>query len=476
MDKSNQTKLIALYQHLFNKNECHISPLTQAGSNRQYFRLYADNSGSVIGVAGTSVKENRAFVRISEVFEEQGIPAPKVLAVSDDFEYYLLSDLGDTSLFDQIRNGRESGYFSDYEKALLHKTISYLPDIQFKTAEKLDFSVCYPQAEMDRRNVFFDLNYFKYCFLKVIGIEFDEIELEKDFDALCKIILETPTNNTFMYRDFQSRNVMIKEDNPYFIDFQGGRRGALYYDVASFLWQAKANFSEQIRNELIDTYLNRLQLYKTISKADFMKRLRYFVLFRQLQVLGAYGFRGLIEKKAHFMESIPLALENIEKLMPFDELPYLSKIFDNEQIDLYKRHKTTNDGNQPMCLEVQIESFSYKKGGIPTDYSGNGGGYVFDCRGIDNPGRYAEYKHLTGKDKEVKDFLLARGEVREFLDNVYSLVSKHIEVYSKRGFTHLSIFFGCTGGQHRSVFCAESLAEYLKKSDICIKLKHNEIQ
>lgn len=468
--------LQSLYKQYTNRKENQITPLAQSGSNRRYYRITGDDSPSLIGVVGTSADENRAFVAISQAFAETDIPAPKVLAVSDDGMSYIQTDLADNTLFDAIAKGRQSGLFSSQELALLHKTIAYLPDIQFRVDKQLDYSVCYPQPRLDRRNVWFDLNYFKYCFLKTIGVEIDEIALDKDFETLANVILQNPDEEVFMYRDFQSRNVMIKDDKPYFIDFQGGRKGSFYYDVASFLWQAKANFSEQVRNELIDTYLECLQRYKTISKADFIERLKYFVLFRQLQVLGAYGFRGLIEKKPHFIESIPLALKNLCELRPYMDLPYLAKICENEHIkELMNTDKRQNSNHQTR-LQVRIESFSYKKGGIPIDYSGNGGGYVFDCRYIHNPGRYTEYKHLTGRDKDVKDFLLANGEVQVFLNNVYSLITRHIEVYSKRGFTHLSVFFGCTGGQHRSVFCAESLAEYLKDFDIDIKLKHNELR
>ncbi len=467
--------LQSLYQKYTGKKECRITPLTQSGSNRRYYRLTGDDSLSLIGVVGTSADENRAFVAISQAFAEVDIPAPNVLAISDNALSYIQTDLADNTLFDAIVQGRNSGSFGSQELALLHKTIAYLPDIQFGVDKRLDYSICYPQPRLDRRNVWFDLNYFKYCFLKTVGVEFDEIALDKDFETLAKIILQNPDEEVFMYRDFQSRNVMIKDDTPYFIDFQGGRKGSFYYDVASFLWQAKANFSKQVRNELIDTYLERLQRYRTISKTDFMERLKYFVLFRQLQVLGAYGFRGLIEKKPHFIESIPLALRNLKELTTWIDLPFVSDLCNNERIKELMSANSPRNADQPTRLQVRIESFSYKKGGIPIDYSGNGGGYVFDCRYIHNPGRYPEYKYLTGRDKAVKDFLLAGGEVQEFLANVYAIVTKHIEVYSKRGFTHLSVFFGCTGGQHRSVFCAESLAEYLKDFEVEIKLKHNEL-
>ena len=347
--------LYSLFEKYANCSVSSIETLKQAGSNRQYFRIFGENNSSVVGVIGNSVKENTAFIKIAQQFENKGINAPKVLAVSDDFLCYLQTDLGNKNLFDEIGQGRAVGIFSDYEKSLLHKTISYLPDIQFKTAKDFDFSVCFPQPAFDRRNVFFDLNYFKYNFLKLSGIEFDEILLENDFEHLCEILLchcdlnfslleglgevQSPENQaTFMYRDFQSRNIMLKDGEPFFIDFQGGRKGAIYYDVASFLWQAKANFSDQLRDELIDTYLKNLQKYlvpschcgldlqSPVYKQKFVENLRYFVLFRQLQTLGAYGLRGLFERKQHFLQSIPFVLENIKKMLPFKEFPYISEL------------------------------------------------------------------------------------------------------------------------------------------------------
>ena len=462
-------ELVLLFEKYANCSVSSIERLTQAGSNRQYFRIFGANHNSVVGVAGNSEKENCAFFQIAQQFENQGINAPKVLAVSDDFLYYLQQDLGDKNLFDEIEQGRAVGVFSDYEKQLLHKTISYLPDIQFLTAKNFDFSVCFPQPEFDKRNVFFDLNYFKYNFLKFLDIEFDEILLEDDFEKFCEIILQLSDTETFMYRDFQSRNVMLKDGEPYFIDFQGGRKGAIYYDVASFLWQAKANFSDQLRDELIDEYLKNLQKYFSISKQNFVEKLQYFVLFRQLQTLGAYGFRGIFEKKPHFLQSIPFALKNIEKMLPFNDFPYLTSVI-STVIEKFTEKNVQNDSK----LTVQIESFSYKKG-LPQDTSDNGGGYIFDCRAIHNPGRYEEYKKLTGKDEKVRKFLLEKSEINGFLQNVYSLIDKHIEVFLERKFTHLSVFFGCTGGQHRSVFCAESLAEYLKKYNVSVNLKHREL-
>jgi aminoglycoside/choline kinase family phosphotransferase len=469
--------LFLLFEKYAKRSVAGIYRLEQSGSNRQYFRLFDENKNSVIGVVGVCEKENAAFVKIAQKFENQNIPAPKILAVSDDFLCYLQEDLGEIQLFDEIKNGRESGLFSDYEKELLHKTIACLPDIQFKIAQNFDFSICFPQPEFDKKNIFFDLNYFKYCFLKPVGVEFDEILLENNFEKLSEILLKFSDTDTFMYRDFQSRNVMLKGGKPFFIDFQGGRKGAVYYDVASFLWQAKANFSNELRNELIDTYLENLKKYLSVSKSDFLKKIKYFVLFRQLQTLGAYGFRGLIEKKTHFLQSIPLALENIKKLDCLKEFPHLNEILCTQKIETKYFCEDKNicqSVPSAQKLTVQIESFAYKNG-IPQDYSGNGGGYVFDCRSIHNPGKYEKYKNLTGKDEDVKNFLIEHSDAKYFLQNIYSLIDRHLEVFLERRFTHLSVFFGCTGGQHRSVFCAESLAKYLEKYDVNITLKHNEL-
>ena len=296
-----------------------------------------------------------------------------------------------------------------------------------------------------------------------------------DFDALAAFLLQFDSN-TFMYRDFQARNVMIRNGKPYFIDFQGGRRGPIYYDVASFVWQAKANSPNPLRNELIDAYLEALKPYNNIGREEFERILRHFVLFRILQVLGAYGFRGFSEKKAHFLQSIPYAMANLRELLrePFEEYPYLSellvKLADSEKFS-YK-----GNGSDSGKLQVEIYSFAFKRG-IPDDYSGNGGGYVFDCRYIHNPGKYEQYKNLTGNDAPVIEFLERDGEVIGFLENVYELADRHIRKYIERGFTHLMFSFGCTGGQHRSVYCANHLAEYISsRYDVSVKLTHRELK
>ncbi len=464
--------IATLYENYAHTPPDTIVPLAQSGSNRRYYRITAGNA-TCIGVEGVSVAENRAFVALARHFAAQGLPVPRLLACADDCSCYLQQDLGAQSLFDALATGRASGHYSEKEKELLRTTMALLPDVQFRGARGLDFSVCYPLAAFDARLVAFDLNYFKYCFLKPSGLEFDEVALQNDFDRFSALLL-TDDFHTFMYRDFQARNVMLLNgEEPYLIDFQGGLRGPIYYDVASFLWQAKANYPPALRNELIAVYLQKLSEYQTVDKDYFLNRLRYFVLFRTLQVLGAYGFRGLVERKAHFLQSVPFAMANLRELLaqPFAEMPYLCQILcELAQMPKWQYAFVGAQGR----LTVRIFSFSYKKG-IPDDLSGNGGGYVFDCRATHNPGRYEAYKKSTGMDADVIDFLEKDGEITVFLQSVYALADAHVARYLQRGFTDLMFSFGCTGGQHRSVYAAEHLAQHLaRKFDIDILLEHRE--
>ena len=449
-----------------------IEELPSSGSNRRYFRLTGIDGQTLIGVKGTSVDENKAFVTIARHFLEKGLNVPKVYDVSDDWSFYIQEDLGDDILFKATEQGRKCGKFSDEEKTLLKKTVALLPDLQFRGAEGMDFSVCYPQPEFDRRMIAFDLNYFKYCFLKATGLDFSETRLEDDFEKMSNILMRS-ASATFMYRDFQSRNVMLRDGEPYFIDFQGGRKGPIFYDVASFIWQAKANYGEELRSELVDTYLESLKRYMPVDYDYFKQQLRHFVLFRTLQVLGAYGFRGYFEKKPHFLQSVPYAIDNLRNLLktPFTEYPYL-----NEILGELTQMKQFGDMAEKKKLEVRVFSFAYKKG-IPNDTTGNGGGFIFDCRAINNPGKYEHYKHFTGLDNEVIKFLEDDGGVFSFLDNAYSMVDAHVQKFIERQFTHMMVAFGCTGGQHRSVYCAEHMGEHLrKKFDIIVKVEHREIQ
>lgn len=321
----NTETIITLYKQVTGQQHDNIELLTGSGSNRQYFRMTGPHS--LIAVRGETTAENRAFIYMARHFRSKGIPVPEVLAVSDDESCYIQEDLGDTLLFNAITNGRTTGKFSDYEKGLIRKSIARLPSIQFKGAEGMDFGMCYPLSDFNHRTVMWDLNYFKYCFLKATGTSFNESTLEDDFEAMTDILLKA-SSDTFMYRDFQSRNVIIKNEEPYFIDFQGGRKGPIYYDVASFLWQAKANFNNDLREEMIDAYINEASKFTDINPTEFRQTLHHFAVFRTMQVLGTYGFRGLLERKAHFIESIPYALNNIQTLFKhhLNEYPYLSKV------------------------------------------------------------------------------------------------------------------------------------------------------
>ncbi len=451
-----------------------IQLLPGAGSNRRYYRL-SNSTVSLIGAAGNVLAENEAFIYLSEHFRSLGLPVPAIHSVSPDKMHYIVDDLGDTALFDIIRRGREEGIWTDKEINALDATIRTLPRIQWEGAKLLDFSKCYPIAQIDRRSIMWDLNYFKYCFLKSTGISLDESKLEDDFQKLCDMILE---NNaaTFMFRDFQSRNVMMDaEGRPWFIDYQGGRRGPYQYDVVSFLWQAKARIPDKLKERLIDSYIEASKPYIVIDPIKFRKELKLFALFRTLQVLGAYGFRGYFEQKRYFIQSIPDAIDNLRDILSNNSfgLNYLTQILS----DLTELPKFRKDEGvkQNEGLTVKVSSFGFKKSGIPADPTGNGGGYVFDCRALNNPGRYEQFRHFTGLDKEVIDFLEADGEIMTFLEHAYSLVDKSVERYLERGFTDLSVSFGCTGGQHRSVYSAEKMAEHLNRKFGCrVCLSHIE--
>lgn len=462
-----------LFTAYFGVGPMSCEPLSGSGSNRRYFRLSAEGR-SCMGVIGTDARENNAFIRLSEHFRSKGINVPQVYAVSEDGMTYIQEDLGDRMLSDDVTAALKSGGYEPDSPLteLLCRTMSRLPEIQFKGAEDLDFSVCYPQPAFDQRMVMFDLNYFKYCFLKPSGLEFDEVRLQDEFESLAQDLLED-SGNTFLYRDFNARNVMIKDGEPYFIDFQGGRRGPIYYDVASFVWQARFRYPQWLKERMIGSYLEALEEYTDVDRTRFDGRLRLFVLFRTLQVLGAYGFRGLVEQKAQFIVSIAPALANLRELMeePFEAYPYLMEVLDG----LTCLPRFAEEAGHEGSLEVKVYSFSYKKG-IPQDMSGNGGGYVFDCRAIHNPGRYEPYKKLTGRDEPVIRFLEDDGEITQFLSHIYAIVDSHVERYVRRGFSNLMMSFGCTGGQHRSVYSAEHVARHIaeKYPQVRVRLIHRE--
>jgi aminoglycoside/choline kinase family phosphotransferase len=478
--------ILGLYQIWKGQAPVACEKLPGAGSNRRYYRLTDNEGKSVIGCTGTSCEENEAFIYLTKHFAEKGLPVPMILAISQDRLSYIQTDLGTCSLYDALKEGREGalGYRAS-DILLLQKVIRLLPKIQVKGAEELDFSKCYPLEMMDEQSIMFDLNYFKYCFLKTSGIEFNEVKLEESFKALVTLLQEDMSDN-FMYRDFQARNVMLSNDNePYLIDYQGGRKGPLQYDLISFLWQASSHYTDDIRQFLIDEYIASLKEYKDVDEEAFRRTIPKWVLFRTLQVLGAYGFRGKIEGKKYFLDSIPSAIQNLKEILKeinIDAISYLHetliRLVNLPEYNINKVNTlplpTTNEQKDNKLI-VKVFSFSYKKG-IPEDTSGNGGGYVFDCRSTHNPGRYEPYKKLTGLDKPVIDFLEDDGEINVFLESVYKLADAHVARYIERGFTSLMFSFGCTGGQHRSVYSAEHVAAHLaqKYPDIRVHLIHRE--
>lgn len=457
-----------------------IVPLVGAGSNRLYYRLKGKTT-TRIGTVGTTPEENRAFIFLSQAFLQRDLPVPKVTAVSDDAMCYLQEDLGDITLYASLAESRANKKFSADDTSLLQRTISMLPDFQFKDLDTLDFSKCYPVADFDRRSIMWDLNYFKYCFLKPFGVEFHEGKLEDAFISFSDVLRADQVTG-FMLRDFQSRNVMVHDGNPYLIDFQGGRRGPFYYDVASFLWQARAAYTPELRSRLAETYRHALQKYVTVDSATFYARLKHFVLFRMLQVLGAYGFRGYFERKPHFIDSVPPALANLKAHLQqgFTEYPYLINLLRGMTENLRIATKGKDDKRkkqtvQKNVLTVHVYSFAYKYG-IPEDKSGNGGGFVFDCRYVRNPGKYPIYQKITGLDAKVIRFFEVDGGMEPFLKHAESLVDAAVKKYVQRDFTDLTVCFGCTGGQHRSVYAAQMMAKHLqKKFHVRVHLVHREL-
>ena len=468
MNPTDKNEIIQLFENQFNEKPDSFTLLPPSGSYREYCRLQ-NAQRSVIGAFNSDIKENTAFLSFTNHFKKKGIPVPEIIAVSSDLKKYLLEDLGDITLFDFLIKTREQEGFSSQTISEYKKVLRLLPRLQIHAGKDLDYSVCYPRAAFDKQSMMWDLNYFKYYFLKLAKISFDEQALEDDFQLFSDYLLSADSNY-FLFRDFQSRNVMLKNNEVYFIDYQGGRKGALQYDLASLLYDGKADIPPSIRTQLYEFYISELEKYIPVDNIKFDAYFKGFVLIRIMQAMGAYGFRGFYEKKQHFLKSIPFALKNLALLLKeLDlpvELPELKKVLN----ELIHSKVLKEIGQEKNDLTVRVCSFSYKKG-IPEDPSGNGGGFVFDCRAINNPGRYEEYKTKTGKDLEVQRFLETKSEIGLFLEAAKTLINQSIRTYLKRGFTNLSVNFGCTGGQHRSVYSAEKKAEYLKNNfpvNVCL--------
>lgn len=495
------TELVKLYREHFGIEPGKLQPLGGAASNRRYVRISAPEAvagvpATVIGVVGENLKENHAFIALARHMYSQGLNVPQIYAVSGDEMRYLQQDLGTVSLYDILPKDKAVEPWPQDVVESLHRVMRDLPRVQYLTARGFDFEKDgFREPCFNDTTVSWDLNYFKYCFVKLTGYQMDEIRLEQDFNTLHDVIMQHDTDTSewpFLYRDFQSRNVMIAEQ-PYYIDFQGGYRGPVYYDVASFLWQTRAAYPSELRMSLLRTYVEALQDFVHIGYEQFHEHLGYFVIFRLLQTLGTYGYRGMYEHKTMFLDPIIASLKAVAaELRNFgltEILPYITELFDALlQMPRFQPQASTGG------LTVRVTSFSYKKG-IPEDYSGNGGGFVFDCRAPHNPGRYKEYKKLTGMDQPVIDFLEGKPSqdaeafldhtgdrvgsellMPEYMEHVYAIVDPAIETYLRRGFTSLMVSFGCTGGQHRSVYGAEHMAAHIREHfpEVNVILTHRE--
>lgn len=473
--------ILELYKKWKGKEAGSIDVLPPSGSERRYFRLH-DDDGSVIGTYGANIKENETFIYFSEKFFAQQLPVANIYTVSDDRMFYLQQDFGNISLIDRL----ESEGYSKPVYDLFKKSLEALCALQVKGDKDLDYDQCLTNKEFGKQAIMADLLYFKYYFLDALRRPYDKQKLIDDFEALSNYLTHTEYKY-FMFRDFQSRNIMVSPspgggqgEAIHFIDYQGGMKGAPQYDVASMLWQARANLPDDWKNDLLEEYMNAFEK-ETASHLDrviFRSQYNGYVLIRLLQVLGAYGFRGLFERKAHFLTSIPLALKNLKWFIENQStgivVPEFRKVLDICIDEEVIKQFTPLQADKTTPLVVKINSFSYKKG-IPEDSSGNGGGFVFDCRGILNPGRIDEFRTQTGRDKAVRDFLEQQTKMTEYLNSVFDVVDITVEEYIKRNFESLVICFGCTGGQHRSVYAADALARHVRnKFKVKIQLNHRE--
>ncbi len=464
-----------LYVEWSGKEPPVVEPLPQSGSDRLYFRVITPD-GSLIATHGLNIKENETFIYFSNHFYEQGLQTARIFALNEDKTIYLQEDFGDVSLLNRL----EAEGYTEEVYGLFAKSLKELARLHVLGNEGLDYSRCLTNKEFGKQAIMADLLYFKYYFLDALRKPYDKQNLIDDFEALSNYLTHTEYKY-FMFRDFQSRNIMVKKDNSvHFIDYQGGMKGAPQYDVASLLWQAKANLPDEWKNKLLNDYIHSFEevIGQSVDRNIFQSQFNGYVLIRLLQVMGAYGFRGLFERKAHFLISIPMALKNLKDFIGHQNVgisvPEFRRVLEICVSDEIIERFTPLKANEETPLLVRINSFSYRKG-IPTDTCGNGGGFVFDCRGILNPGRFDEYKSFHGRDKSVKDFLEQRTRMIEFLNSVFDIVDITVEEYIRRGFSDLVVSFGCTGGQHRSVYAAEALTRHLKnKFAVKVELNHVE--
>jgi len=444
------------------------------GSGRSIIRLTGDTR-TAIGILYGVREENAAFIEFSRHFRRHGLPVPEIYAEDLNQGAYLEEDLGDTTLFEFLSKNRSGKNIAPEVVAAYRKVVAVLPRFQIEAGHDLDYKICYPRPSFDRQSITWDLNYFKYYFLRLAGIPFNEQALEDDFGRLAKFLLSAK-RDYFLYRDFQSRNIMLRDGQPFFVDYQGGRKGALQYDVASLLYDAKADLPPELRQQLLDQYLESLAGFVKLERDAFMQYYYAYVYVRIMQALGAYGFRGFYERKAHFLQSVPYALTNLRWLLHNVELPVaLPTLLDafNSMLGSEKLLSLASSGEN---LTVRIFSFSFHRG-WPKDETGNGGGFVFDGRSLPNPGREERFKALTGRDAPVIEYLNQQESVHQFLASVLSLVDASVGEYQRRGFKNLMVSFGCTGGQHRSVYLAEQLAKRLRgRNGVEVVVHHRELE
>ena len=470
--KKNIQKLLASFS---NKEILEIIDLPRTASNRIYLRIKTKGHLNYIAVYNDNRRENDAFVAFASSLQKADIKVPIVYAYDAVNYIYIQEDLGNVSFYDFLQKETNKANFEEKRLTYYKRIIKDLVNIQIKAVKEVDFSKTFPRSDFDKQSIAWDLNYFKYYFLKLSGLNLDEQLLEDSYTVFTNTLLKVPSN-FLLYRDFQSRNIMLRDEELLYIDFQGARRGPLQYDLASLLFDSKANLPQQLRIELLNYYIDSLPENIRKEQKDFKKDFWNFALIRIMQAMGAYGYRGWIEKKQHFIDSVPYALQNLQQIMQHIEntepISYLISILKElPETEMVKKYMFNDKKNK---LKVHINSFSYKKE-IPKDLSDNGGGFVFDCRAIHNPGRYEPYKQLTGMDKPVIDFLDKEKGMASFLNNVYDLIDESVKTYIDRGFENLMVNFGCTGGQHRSVYSAEHLKKHLQERfNINIELHHIE--
>jgi aminoglycoside/choline kinase family phosphotransferase len=465
-----------LFEQHFHSPAGRIEPLQSqlGGSGRNILRL-ANETSSAIGVLYDMREENIAFLEFSRHFRRYGLPVPEIYAEDLGHGAYLEEDLGDTTLFEFLSSHRAGGTIAPPAAAAYRQVVAILPRFQVEAGRDLNYKVCYPRASFDRQSIAWDLNYFKYYFLRLAGISFNEQALEHDFGRLTKFLLSAD-RDYFLYRDFQSRNVMWRTGRPSFLDYQGGRKGALQYDIASLLYDAKADLPPELRQQLLDHYLEHLADFIPLKREAFMQHYYAYVYVRIMQALGAYGFRGFYERKTLFLQSVPYALKNVRWLLQHVELPIPLPALMQAFQSMVSAEKLQSLAPQAENLTVRVFSFSFHRE-LPQDESGHGGGFVFDARSLPNPGRDERFKPLTGKDAPVIEYLNQQESVRQFLAGVMSLVDASINNYLERGFKNLMVSFGCTGGQHRSVYLAEQLGKALTgRGGVDVVVRHLELE